>query len=170
MASEWRNDAGMREMKTLHLCIIPLGMTQEWPIFVIPTSFRHSRMRMNEMMLTTFHIGKFGVSSYAWNMNIIFTTINLQKYSAVLQTFQICNGYFCKFYCLTVAVLTWLMVSRTKKNQKVELVFPTHKIDDGAHIVVIGITSQMRTNPFLSVSNNPIQLLPPHLTYLFWAV
>ena len=45
-------------MKTLHLCIIPLGMTQEWPIFVIPTSFRHSRMRMNEMMLTTFHIGK----------------------------------------------------------------------------------------------------------------
>ena len=45
-------------MKILPSWHISFRMTPEWPVFVIPTSFRHSGMRMNEMKWTSFHIGK----------------------------------------------------------------------------------------------------------------
>ena len=58
MTSKWRNEAEMTGMKTLSSWPHSFRMTQEWTIFLILTSFRHSGMRMNGMMLTTFHIGK----------------------------------------------------------------------------------------------------------------
>ena len=59
MTFKWRNDVRMTGMKTLHPSTIPFEMTLKWLNFVILASFRHSRMRMNEMSLTTFLLGKF---------------------------------------------------------------------------------------------------------------
>ena len=68
MTSKWRNDAGMTGMKTLSSWPHSFRMTQEWPIFLILTSFRHSGMRMNGMMLTTFHIGKCYEFALIWSL------------------------------------------------------------------------------------------------------
>ena len=83
MTSKWRNDAGMTGMETLSFWHHSCRMTQEWPIFLIPTSFCHSRMRMNGMKLTTFHIGK---QSCTWWL--IFTILFL-----IIEWYPCFQGY-----------------------------------------------------------------------------